>query len=298
MESVVRLIRDPVAAKGVRDQFGRRMDYLRISLTDRCNFRCLYCMPEMGMKFQPRDEMLTDDELIRDRRALRATRLHQAAAHRRRADDPAAPRRSRARDEGVPRHPRTLDDHQRPPAWPDGGRPQGGRSRPHQHQHRHARSGEVPVHDPGRPPRPRLAGDRSGRSRWPDAGQAQFGRAARAERCRCRRNGAADDRPSVARAVPRNHADGGRRPRLRRRAGDFGRNPGAPRSRVRAARGDPDAIPPIRRAPGGFRARRAPSGSSRRSPPRSANPATGFASPRTATCASASCGPTRSTCAT
>ncbi|HYI24904.1 MAG TPA: GTP 3',8-cyclase MoaA [Thermomicrobiales bacterium] len=65
MESVVRLIRDPIAAKGVRDQFGRRMDYLRISLTDRCNFRCLYCMPEMGMKFQPRDEMLTDDELIR-----------------------------------------------------------------------------------------------------------------------------------------------------------------------------------------------------------------------------------------
>ncbi len=65
MESAVRLITDPVAAKGVRDQFGRRMNYLRISLTDRCNFRCVYCMPEMGMKFQPRDEMLTDDELIR-----------------------------------------------------------------------------------------------------------------------------------------------------------------------------------------------------------------------------------------
>lgn len=41
------------------------MNYLRISLTDRCNFRCLYCMPAIGMKFQPRDEMLTDDELIR-----------------------------------------------------------------------------------------------------------------------------------------------------------------------------------------------------------------------------------------
>jgi cyclic pyranopterin phosphate synthase len=41
------------------------MTYLRISLTDRCNFRCLYCMPAVGMKFQPRDELLTDDELIR-----------------------------------------------------------------------------------------------------------------------------------------------------------------------------------------------------------------------------------------
>jgi cyclic pyranopterin phosphate synthase len=46
------------------DAYGRQMTYLRISLTDRCNFRCLYCMPEMGMKFQPRAEMLTDDELI------------------------------------------------------------------------------------------------------------------------------------------------------------------------------------------------------------------------------------------
>nr|MBA2247321.1 radical SAM protein [Chloroflexia bacterium] len=54
-----------VAGSGPRDSFGRRMNYLRISLTDRCNFRCLYCMPAIGMKFQPRDEMLTDDELIR-----------------------------------------------------------------------------------------------------------------------------------------------------------------------------------------------------------------------------------------
>ncbi len=50
---------------GLQDQFGRTMDYLRISLTDRCNFRCLYCMPASGMQFQPRDEILTDHELIR-----------------------------------------------------------------------------------------------------------------------------------------------------------------------------------------------------------------------------------------
>ena len=47
------------------DAYGRQMTYLRISLTDRCNFRCTYCMPAIGMKFQPRDEILTDEELIR-----------------------------------------------------------------------------------------------------------------------------------------------------------------------------------------------------------------------------------------
>ncbi len=48
-----------------KDAFGRAMTYLRISLTDRCNFRCVYCMPALGMKFQPKDEHLTDDELLR-----------------------------------------------------------------------------------------------------------------------------------------------------------------------------------------------------------------------------------------
>jgi cyclic pyranopterin phosphate synthase len=47
-----------------RDAYGRPMTYLRISLTDRCNLRCVYCMPAIGMKFAPRDELLTDDELL------------------------------------------------------------------------------------------------------------------------------------------------------------------------------------------------------------------------------------------
>ena len=46
------------------DGFGRRIDYLRISLTDRCNFRCVYCMPALGMQFLPRPELLTSDELL------------------------------------------------------------------------------------------------------------------------------------------------------------------------------------------------------------------------------------------
>ncbi len=48
-----------------RDAFGRAMTYLRISLTDRCNFRCVYCMPAVGMKFQPKSEHLSDEELLR-----------------------------------------------------------------------------------------------------------------------------------------------------------------------------------------------------------------------------------------
>src|SRR5215211_5501907 len=47
------------------DAYGRAMTYLRISLTDRCNFRCLYCMPAIGMTFQPKSEHLTDQELLR-----------------------------------------------------------------------------------------------------------------------------------------------------------------------------------------------------------------------------------------
>jgi GTP 3',8-cyclase len=46
------------------DGFGRRINYLRISLTDRCNFRCVYCMPAVGMQFTPRPELLTSDELM------------------------------------------------------------------------------------------------------------------------------------------------------------------------------------------------------------------------------------------
>ena len=50
------------------DGFGRKIDYLRISVTDRCNFRCQYCMP-MDQKFLPRDELLdyTEIALIADR---------------------------------------------------------------------------------------------------------------------------------------------------------------------------------------------------------------------------------------
>lgn len=51
--------------KELRDTFGRVHDSLRISITDRCNIRCFYCMPEEGVKFQPRDQILSFEEIER-----------------------------------------------------------------------------------------------------------------------------------------------------------------------------------------------------------------------------------------
>ncbi|HTT65978.1 MAG TPA: GTP 3',8-cyclase MoaA [Bryobacteraceae bacterium] len=47
------------------DSFGRIHTNLRISVTDRCNIRCFYCMPEEGVKFVPRDEILSFEEIER-----------------------------------------------------------------------------------------------------------------------------------------------------------------------------------------------------------------------------------------
>ncbi len=46
------------------DRFGRNLKYLRISVTDHCNLRCVYCMPE-DMTFRPREELMQDDEILR-----------------------------------------------------------------------------------------------------------------------------------------------------------------------------------------------------------------------------------------
>jgi GTP 3',8-cyclase len=47
------------------DTFGRIATDLRVSLTDRCNLRCAYCMPPEGLEWLPAPEMLTDDEVVR-----------------------------------------------------------------------------------------------------------------------------------------------------------------------------------------------------------------------------------------
>src|SRR5215469_4195782 len=47
------------------DHFGRTATDLRVSLTDRCNLRCSYCMPAEGLDWLPKPELLTDDEVVR-----------------------------------------------------------------------------------------------------------------------------------------------------------------------------------------------------------------------------------------
>ncbi|MPZ93862.1 MAG: GTP 3',8-cyclase MoaA [Propionibacteriales bacterium] len=49
----------------LRDRFGRQATDLRVSLTDRCNLRCQYCMPAEGLAWLPADETLSDVEIIR-----------------------------------------------------------------------------------------------------------------------------------------------------------------------------------------------------------------------------------------
>ncbi len=66
--------------KGMKDGHGRVIDYLRISLTDRCNFRCIYCMPEEGVCMMGHDEVLRIEEIeqiarVATRIGIRSVRL-------------------------------------------------------------------------------------------------------------------------------------------------------------------------------------------------------------------------------
>jgi len=46
------------------DQFNRKINYLRISVTDRCNLRCVYCMPAEGVELMPHDDILSFEEIV------------------------------------------------------------------------------------------------------------------------------------------------------------------------------------------------------------------------------------------
>src|SRR5215813_12338714 len=52
------------SSPGMIDPFGRKISYLRVSVTDRCDFRCVYCMAE-DMEFLPKAELLSLEELDR-----------------------------------------------------------------------------------------------------------------------------------------------------------------------------------------------------------------------------------------
>jgi cyclic pyranopterin phosphate synthase len=49
----------------LKDNYGRAIRDLRVSITDRCNFRCFYCMPEEAMEWKPKPEILTYEEIVR-----------------------------------------------------------------------------------------------------------------------------------------------------------------------------------------------------------------------------------------
>jgi cyclic pyranopterin phosphate synthase len=57
-------------APALKDQFGRSIEYLRISVTDRCNFRCVYCMPAEGLAWLPKQDILSYEEITEVARQL------------------------------------------------------------------------------------------------------------------------------------------------------------------------------------------------------------------------------------
>lgn len=61
----------------MKDRYGREINYLRISLTDRCNLRCVYCMPLTGLTFVPNPELLTVDEIEKIVRAAVEVGFHK-----------------------------------------------------------------------------------------------------------------------------------------------------------------------------------------------------------------------------
>ena len=52
------------------DSYNRKLDYLRVSITDRCNLRCVFCMPSCGVEWKPHDSMLTFEEILRTVRIM------------------------------------------------------------------------------------------------------------------------------------------------------------------------------------------------------------------------------------
>ncbi|HBH61227.1 MAG TPA: GTP 3',8-cyclase MoaA [Nitrospiraceae bacterium] len=49
----------------IKDSYNRRIDYLRVSITDKCNLKCVYCMPSKGLTYFKESEVLTDEEIVR-----------------------------------------------------------------------------------------------------------------------------------------------------------------------------------------------------------------------------------------
>ena len=226
------------------DTFGRVADDLRISVTDRCNFRCTYCMPAEGLRWLPRDELLTFEEMTRllalfvrlGVKALKVTGGEPTI----RADLPTLVRMFREvgpdLDISITTNGMLLDTLAGPLAAA-GHRPRDGVLRL-------AAAPPVPGDDPAR--RARQGPGRAARRRGsrPDPDQDQHRRDRRNERRRGRRLRALGARDGLRGAVHRVHA-AGRAARLGTRQGRAGRaDPRGDRAtRTRSRADGPDAEP-------------------------------------------------------
>ncbi len=154
---------------GLRDTFGRLHDSLRVSVTDRCNIRCFYCMPEQDAAFVPRAEILTYEEidrLVRIAVELGITKVRITGGEPLvRKDLPDLVRKLAA----VPGIEDSGAYHERRAARGPGRTPVRGRSPAHQHSPGH--SGPRAIHPDHAP---RRAGPRSRRHRPMPAGSASI----------------------------------------------------------------------------------------------------------------------------
>ena len=160
----------------LQDSFGRVATDLRVSLTDRCNLRCSYCMPPEGLDWLPKPELLTDDEIVRlvpigvERLGITEVRYTGGEPLLRRGL-----RRHRGPHRRARPAPGDLADHQRHRAGPRGRRARRGRPRPGQRLAGHPRPRDASRSSPTatgwptcwpawrRPPRPGSPRSRSTR---------------------------------------------------------------------------------------------------------------------------------------
>src|SRR6059036_3440043 len=74
----------------MQDRYGHRISYLRVSITDRCNERCTYCMPQELQEWLPREEILTFEETLRLIRVAADLGVLELSTSRRASGSPAA----------------------------------------------------------------------------------------------------------------------------------------------------------------------------------------------------------------
>ena len=101
-----------------QDGHGRPIGDVRISVTDRCNFRCQYCMPAEGLPWLKREALLTYEEIARLVRAAERDGRARRPPHRRRAARAPRAVAARGRAERAAGRARPLADHERLPARP------------------------------------------------------------------------------------------------------------------------------------------------------------------------------------